>query len=455
VTKRLTIAIVGVVAGALAVAGLGTLLLVRLSARDDTRQELERQAESIAARSGALEEVVNVRRRQQPRQPRPALLELARGAFELQGAELIRFGPGGTTLDVPPAGVDIADLDLVALRAGRVDSGTNGSLVYAAAPVRRGPVLAAVVLTRRADAGLRSGGRWFAVAAVAAVVAAVAVAASLGRRLTRPVRAAEAATRRIAAGDLGARVPVSDGDDDELAALARSVNAMAAELERSRQLERQFLMSVSHDLRTPLTSIRGFAEAIADGAATDQQQAAAVIAAEARRLERLVRDLLDLARMDARQFSLDIRPIDVAEVVTETAEGFRPAADEAGVALRVSADGGIHARADPERLAQAVANLVENALKFAASSVDVAAIARDGHVLVRVDDDGPGIDEADLPRVFERLYTTLRPAARDIGGGSGLGLAIVHDVVAAMGGTVRAERSPAGGSRLLLSLPSS
>ena len=114
---------------------------------------------------------------------------------------------------------------------------------------------------------------------------------------------------------------------NELAVLARSINAMATELDRSRGLERQFLLSVSHDLRTPLTSIRGFAEAISDGAAPDHTKAAAVIAAEARRLERLVGDLLALARLDARRFELELRPVDIGELVEDAAEGFRPASE--------------------------------------------------------------------------------------------------------------------------------
>jgi two-component system sensor histidine kinase BaeS len=236
---------------------------------------------------------------------------------------------------------------------------------------------------------------------------------------------------------------------------------MAAQLERSRGLERQFLLSVSHDLRTPLTSIRGFAEAIADGAATDQGQAATVIAAEARRLERLVGDLLDLARIDARRFSFDIRPTDVAEVVTDTAEGFRPAAEEAGVDLQIATDGATddagarRARTDPDRLAQVVANLVENALKFASTTIRVEVTARDRGIVVAVDDDGPGIDDADLPHVFDRLYVSARPPARAVGASSGLGLAIVQELVAAMGGQVRAQRAPSGGSRVELSLPAS
>src|SRR5207248_5606518 len=135
---------------------------------------------------------------------------------------------------------------------------------------------------------------------------------------------------------------------EELASLARSINTMAATLARSRGLERQFLMSVSHDLRTPLTSIRGFAEAIADGAATDDRRAAEVITAESRRLERLVGDLLDLAKLDAKRFSLDLRPVDLADVVAATADGFRPAADGYGLALEVDTAAAT-VRADPDR----------------------------------------------------------------------------------------------------------
>src|SRR5204862_930821 len=140
-----------------------------------------------------------------------------------------------------------------------------------------------------------------------------------------------------------------------------SVNAMAEALERSRGLERQFLLSVSHDLRTPLTSIRGWAEAIADRSAPNAPEAAGTILSEARRLERLVTDLLELAKLDARRFSLDVRPTDIAEVVAGTAEGFRPAAKDAKVRVDVdlprSRDGHLTAAADPDRLGQVVANL--------------------------------------------------------------------------------------------------
>ena len=436
-TRRLTLAIVSVVVGALLVAGLGTLLLVRVGSRDETRRRLVDQADTIATRLDIAE--------------RPALLRAIASTLRLEDVGLVRFGPRGRTIDAPPAGVSLADLDFARLRAGETLAGSHGGIVFAAAPLNRPAGLAAIVLTRRADAGLRTGGRWFVLATLLALAASVAVAFSLGSRLTRPLRDAEAATRRIAAGDLSARVPVPD-NDDELAVLARSINAMATELDRSRGLERQFLLSVSHDLRTPLTSIRGFAEAISDGAAPDHTKAAAVIAAEARRLERLVGDLLALARLDARRFALEPRPVDVGELVVDAAEGFRPAAEDAGIALAVARDReGLRTAADADRLAQVVANLVENALKFATSRIAVGAHLSSGDIEISVEDDGPGIADDDLPRVFDRLYTSARPPARN-GTGSGLGLAIVRELVQAMGGAVRAERV-APGTRMVVSLP--
>ena len=151
--------------------------------------------------------------------------------------------------------------------------------------------------------------------------------------MARPLVEAEEVTGRIASGELTSRVPVRRHDYPEFASLAGSINDMAQSLEDGRARERHLLLAVSHDLRTPLTSIRGFAEAIQDGAIEDDGQAADVIIAESRRLERLVGDLLDLTKLEARQMSISMRPTDAAEVVTTTAEGFRPAAAKSGLAI--------------------------------------------------------------------------------------------------------------------------
>ncbi len=228
---------------------------------------------------------------------------------------------------------------------------------------------------------------------------------------------------------------------------------MAEALERSRGLERQFLLSVSHDLRTPLTSIRGYAEAISDGTATDTRSAAEVILNESRRLERLVSDLLDLAKLDANRFSLQPRPVDAAEELTELAAGFTPDAARAGLELTLEAPEAVPMQADPDRFAQVIANLLENAIKFATSTIEVTARSSHGEALITIDDDGPGIDAADLPHVFERLYVVKRaPQRRETG--SGLGLAISHELVVAMGGSIEAAANDHGGARMIVRLPS-
>jgi signal transduction histidine kinase len=448
VTRRITLTMVAVVAGALLVAGFGSLALIRIQARRDTVRDLKREAQGIAQ---LVDETPASRNATSA--PIVARQRVLQRVLRLEGQRVVRFSAAGQPLDQPPPGVSAADLHYADLQHGNTVGGVSRGLAYAAAPgtTARG-VPFALVLTRR----VRTGGGaavWLLLASGGALLVAGAVAANLGRRLTRPVRDAEEAARRIAGGDLSVRLP-DRAEDDELAALARSINTMAASLERSRGLERQFLLSVSHDLRTPLTSIRGYAEAIAERKAKPGQ-AAAVILSESRRLERLVGDLLELAKLEARRFSLEVRPTDVAEVVAEAAEGFRPAADEAGVGLVVdgsAAARGVIADADPDRLAQVVANLVENALKFARSTIAVGLGSGSDEVSVWVDDDGPGIAADDLPHVFDRFYTSTRTPARQVG--SGLGLAIVHELVEAMGGSVDAGPAPTGGARLVVRLHS-
>jgi two-component system sensor histidine kinase BaeS len=439
--RRLTLATVGVVALALVLSGVGTLLLVRRAARIEVRRDLVRQADELAV---AAEDPVTFRS-----------LAAASRALKLEGLSRVTFSRNGAVLDGDlPEGISIDDLRSGALRSGARVSGLHGSLVYAAVGVRppvgagaRSGRFIAVVLTRRADTGLDRGAGWLLLSSLVALAVAAAVADRVGRRLVAPVLAAEATTRRIAGGDLDARVDLPDGADAELASLAASINEMASTLGRARGLERQFLLAVSHDLRTPLTSIRGFAEAIADGAATDHARAASVIGAEARRLERLVADLLELAKLDARRFSLDVRAVDVAEVAVVTAEGFRPELEQHGLDLLTDVPPDLpDAIADPDRLSQVVANLVENGLKYASTKVAVSASAGDGAVVLAVEDDGPGIAAEDLGRVFERFATSDRAGARR--GGTGLGLAIVAELVHAMGGTVRAGSDGRSGTRM-------
>lgn len=445
--RRISIAILGAVAAALVLTGLGTTLLERAVARSETITSLRSEAQAVSSLV-SVDSPAALRRR-------PRVQQIIAG-LRVKGIAIMVVGPAGGVGGQLPEGVTDADFDVARLRTGETLTGTHGRVVFAMAPDVRPRAVIVAVLTRTAESR-RLPGRWFVLAAGITLVIGGLVAVWLSGTLTRPLRRAEIATHRIAAGDLSARLPdPPPAMRDELSDLARSINTMAEGLERSRGLERQFLLSVSHDLRTPLTSIRGYAEAITDGTAHDHAAAAGIILSESRRLERLVADLLDLAKLDAHRFSLQIRRVEVSEVVTDTAEGFRRETEAAAVSLTVDDDPArTVADVDPDRLAQVVANLTENALKYALGSIRVGTIAFPGGVAIAVADDGPGISADDQPHVFERLYVTRhRPARKE--SGSGLGLAIVRELVVAMGGTVDVE-SPISadnrGTRIVVRLP--
>ncbi|MGI8752271.1 MAG: sensor histidine kinase [Acidimicrobiales bacterium] len=472
--RRLTLAMVLMVTAALVLVGTTALVATISHSHTETRQELVRQAQGLA--QGVSKEA-NAANRRDPAASLRTILRSLRGPLRLQGEAVVALLPTGRLFDpanpgVPatlPPGLRAAAIDPQALLAGDTVSGQYRRGVFAAVPYQASILIdnqtqiveLVVVLTRSPPTGLAASGPWFLVAALVIIAVSLVVGNRLGHRFVRPLEAAQAVTGRIAAGDLEARVPEPPAADPELASLAASINSMAESLARARGSERDFLLSVSHELRTPLTSIRGFAEAIEDDAIADVHRGAAVIASESRRLERLVGDLLDLAKLSAREFSLDLADIDLADAVETTAAGFGPEAERLGISLHVdvkpvdgAARSALEVRADPDRLAQVVANLTENALSFAHRQVHVGVAPGPGGAMVWVDDDGPGITTADLPRVFERLFTGRPDGARKVG--SGLGLAIVAELVAAMDGTVRAE-SPLGehgGSRLVVTLPS-
>jgi two-component system sensor histidine kinase BaeS len=276
---------------------------------------------------------------------------------------------------------------------------------------------------------------------------AAALAYLLARRLTRPIGDLAAATRRVASGEPGVAVPV-DGED-ELAALGRSFNEMAAELTRARDSQRSFLESVSHELKTPLTSIRGYAEAIEEHAVTPAE-GSRVIASEADRLQRLVADLLDLARLGRSGFSVAHEPIDLSSIAAQAVQRHLPQARELSVELSSSHSNGAHAVGDEGRVLQATSNLIENALRLTPAGGSVVVEARTGQIAVR--DSGPGLSPEDIAHAFERFYLHDRyRSERPVG--SGLGLAIVRELAVAMGGSVEASSAERGGAEFVVRLP--
>lgn len=380
------------------------------------------------------------------------------GSESLPTAQRARGRPAERFLQIPN-GLDAGDLNPKGLAQGNEQSGAINGLVYVAEPLQPlpgNPDTPVLVLTKQLEQNpLGRSSPFFLLTGAMALGAAVVVSLILARRMTRPLAAMEATADRIASGDLSARTGVSGHQSDELIDLGKSIDGMAEQLESARGLERAFLLSVSHDLRTPLTSIRGYAEALAHGAAETPEQrvrAAEIIEAEARRLERLVADLLELARLDTHQFSLTPRPIDARAVVAASVDGFRPSAQDLGVALECPPGPPIPVDADPERLGQIVANLMENALKYAVAEVSVEVYATNGTVRLRVDDDGPGIPPADMPRVFDRLYTARAAPGRKVG--TGLGLAIVRELASTMGGQAEVFAVDGRGTRFVVTIPS-
>jgi two-component system sensor histidine kinase BaeS len=274
------------------------------------------------------------------------------------------------------------------------------------------------------------------IAALVGGVLAAAAAFFLARRIVRPVARVAAASRSLAAGRRPEPVPVEGGA--ELETLAIAFNELAEQLARAREAERSFLLSVSHELKTPLTAITGYAEALREGA-VGVDEAAATIAAEAERLGRLVGDLLDLARMNRTDFAVHPTEIDLAEVASDAVRRYQPQAAAFDVSLATVSEGPAPALADADRVLQVVSNLVENALRLTPPGGEVRVVAAPG--VVRVEDTGPGLAEEDQARAFERFYLHSR-YGRERSVGTGLGLAIVKELTQAMGGTVEVASEP-------------
>ena len=228
------------------------------------------------------------------------------------------------------------------------------------------------------------------------------------------------------------------------------------ELRRADQIRRDFVANVSHELRTPLTAIRGYVEALSDGDAEEDERRRflEIIARHTQRMERLVKDLLRLARLDAGQETLELIDCDTRSLAETVVADLTPAVAERGQRIEVTiAPGAETVRADPAKLHDALRNLVANAISYAPeqSTIRIDAERAGARVAISVADEGPGIPDEDLSRVFERFYRVDKSRARDPGG-TGLGLAIVRHLVELHGGTVRTENGAEGGARFTITI---
>jgi two-component system OmpR family sensor kinase len=291
-------------------------------------------------------------------------------------------------------------------------------------------------------------------AGLGAVILALFLAIWMARWVTSPLRRMTKSTQALADGK---HEPIMVEGPSEVQELARSFNNMGTRVQATQQSQRDFVANVSHDLKTPLTSIQGFAQAILDGTASapeELSQAAGVIYSEADRMHRMVLDLLELARMDAGITDFKRQPVDLDSLLRGLVERLSPQARQAQVNLRAEIGPLTTLTGDEDRLVQAFTNLVDNALKFTPANGEVVIRAGQaaGQVEISVSDTGPGIPAEDLPRIFDRFYQTDKSRSRERRG-SGLGLSIASEIIKAHRGTISIRSLPGKGSTFTVTLP--
>jgi two-component system sensor histidine kinase BaeS len=292
-------------------------------------------------------------------------------------------------------------------------------------------------------------------AGLAAAAAALVLSLIFTRSVLAPVAAMSRVTHRIAAGRYDERVQVSGSD--ELAQLGTRFNRMAEKLDQVESMRRQLIGDVSHELRTPLTAIKGSMEGLIDGVLPASTETFQQIHAEADRLNRLVDDLQELSRVEARSVELQLRPVDISSLMYTVVKRLGPQAESKHVSLDLEPSSGLpQVLADEDRAAQVLINLIGNALQYTpeGGKVMVAASPAGDQVEIRVRDTGIGIPPEHLSQIFDRFYRVDKSRTRRAGGGSGIGLTIARAIVEAHGGSIRAESPGEGqGSTFSFTLP--
>ncbi|KYH44427.1 HAMP domain-containing sensor histidine kinase [Branchiibius sp. NY16-3462-2] len=425
--------------------GLLTARLVRADAQSRARQTLSKLADA-----GAIEINQSVNADRGGRRTLRTLDALR--------VEAVQISPAGavTPASAPLRGA-VSASDERRLLAGHDVSSTRPlkgtDVLVEGRPTANG---ALVLLQRQQDAiGATTAVIWrVAIALLVALTVAALLALVLSRRLARPLRLTAQAAHAIADGDRDVRVDATGST--EARELATAINSMAASLAASDASQREFLLSVSHDLRTPLTTISGYAESLADQVIPPQETAAVgeTVLAEARRLTRMVNDLLDLGRAHSGQLRLDLTLVHGSALLSTTADVWRPQFEGAGVQWEAVLAPGVTLRVDPARLQQVLDGLLSNALRLVpAGERGVLALSQDAYgAIIEVRDSGPGLTHDDLPVAFDRgvLHDRYR-GSREVG--AGLGLAIVRQWVVAMGGQIEAGHAPEGGARFTIRFP--
>ncbi|UVJ39862.1 sensor histidine kinase KdpD [Arthrobacter sp. CJ23] len=438
---RITAVIAAVATVAVVLAGLLAAQLVNSSAVDEARKYLAAEADALSGQP-LLGNVQDIRSDLLVHGARLALVRAdgrvtgagARLVDDKSVADVLAGRPVSKTVDGPQ--------NLVVLEARPMAGGGGVVLVQPVAEIRE----AAAPLLRRMLIAL-------AVCLLFSIVAGGLVAQWLSRPLVRTAQSAH----RLAAGERS--VAVSPGGPAEVVEVSQALAALDAALRTSEGRQREFLLSVSHEIRTPLTAVRGYAEALADGVVSGPEVAGVgqTLVAETNRLDRFVRDLLELARLEADDFRVELQPIDAAPLLRESWQAWQAVCAQNGIvgSLKLPA-GPLPLRSDGQRLRQVVDGLLENALRVTPEGSPVVLAAyltgSAGGLTVQVRDGGPGLTGADAAVAFERgaLFARYR-GERPVG--SGLGLSIAARLVERLGGRISVHTAPEGGAAFVVELP--
>ena len=302
------------------------------------------------------------------------------------------------------------------------------------------------------ESNLPSINRFLIWSGLSAAGVTIALTVFLSRRILAPVESLSTAARALARGDFSRRVEVRS--KDEVGQLARTFNSMASELAATEELRRTLVADVAHELRTPLSNIRGYLEAMRDGMLSADKATLGSMHEEVLLLTRLIEDLQQLALAESGQLRLDIKPCDLSQLVMSAVAGLQPQIEPKGINITTDVGGGTMVQADPERIGQVLRNLLANAANYTSSggNIRISVLQSSDEIRVEVQDTGTGIPEEELPFVFERFYRVDKSRSRATGG-VGLGLTIAKRLVEAHGGKINVESREGLGSTFTFVIP--
>ena len=436
---RITLVTISVAVLAVLVTGAVSLQLVRQSSVDQARAQLAAQA-TLLAKIPATSSLGDISDR--------VTIALGNTETGIVSADGQVSGDAATLL--PARLVRKASLGI---RVSTTVEGPGGATLVESR-ARRGGGSLVLALPRNSVEQQAQASLWrIALALAIGLVVAIIAGAALARWLARPLIALARTARRIGRGERGV-VPPTAGPA-EVVAVADALGALDTALASSEARQREFLLSISHELRTPLTALRGYAEAISDGMVTqaDLPRVGQILVAETSRLDHFVADLLELARLEADDFSITKQHIDLSQLLRETRDAWLGRATSLGIDLTVESHS-VNVTSDPRRVRQIIDGLVENALRVSpeGSQVRLAGWATTTGPVIEVRDGGPGLRPEDVAVAFERgvlreRYRDSRPV------GTGLGLSIAARLVARLGGDIRASTAAEGGAVFTVTLP--